>query len=276
MVLLALGLFTCQPNSDDGIVLRIGITHPADHSFSKALRLFSDSLYAQSGGQLKVELFLNAQVGDEMTMQEMLTIGSLDMSVTGLLNVYDPVFSVFELPYLYRDRDHVLAVNYGPIMEEAAAGLPAKGLRLIGFLENGYRNVTNSVRPINSPQELVGLRIRTPENNAQIETMRSLGAIPTPIPFADLYTALVQGVVDGQENPLQNIWHFRMYEVQDHVAMTGHIYNSAYLVMSQKSWEPLSAEHQELIMNCMRMASDWQLQYMAKLDVELTDRKSVV
>ncbi|MBS0001159.1 MAG: TRAP transporter substrate-binding protein, partial [Cyclobacteriaceae bacterium] len=124
-------------------------------------------------------------------------------------------------------------------------------------------------REINEPSDLEGLKIRVPENPAQIETLKSLGAIPTPLSFSELYTALVQGVVDGQENPLQNIWFGRLYESQKYIAMTHHIYNSAYVTASKRFWDKLSREDRELTMECLKESSTWQLNYMEKLDRKL-------
>jgi tripartite ATP-independent transporter DctP family solute receptor len=173
------------------------------------------------------------------------------------------------MPYLYRDREHVLNVNTGPIMQEVAASLVPNGIRLIGFYENGYRNVTNSKRPINTPADIKGLMIRTPENPAQIATFNALGAIATPMPFSELYTALLQGVVDGQENPLQQIYLSRLYEAQKYCAKTHHIYNSAYVIISERFWQSLASDDQDMIQECVLESSKWQLNYMKTLDADL-------
>jgi len=199
----------------------------------------------------------------------MLTIGTAEMTVTGVLNTCEPLFALFEMPYLYRDREHIMKVNAGPVMEEVAASLPARGLRLIGFYENGFRHITNSERPIRQPLDLVGLKIRTPENQAQIETFRALGADPVSMPFPELYSALLLGTVQGQENPLQNIWSGRLHEAQDHIAMTAHIYNSAYVLISERFWKTLSEDDRRIFRECVAESSRWQLAHMEQLDVEL-------
>jgi tripartite ATP-independent transporter DctP family solute receptor len=149
--------------------------------------------------------------------------------------------------------------------------LPPKGLRLIGFVENGYRNITNSVRPITAPTDVKGLKIRTPENLAQVETFRALGAQPTPMPFAELYNALRQGVVDGQENPLQNIHDGKLYEAQKHLAITGHIYNSAYVVISEAFFKRQKPDQQKALLEAAREATLWQFNYARELDTKLLD-----
>jgi tripartite ATP-independent transporter DctP family solute receptor len=173
------------------------------------------------------------------------------------------------MPYLYRDREHVIQVNEGPVMQEVSQSLEKEGIVLIGFYENGYRNISTTHKKIEVPADLAGLKIRTPENPAQIQTMKSLGAIATPLSFSELYTALVQGVVDGQENPLQNIWYGRLYESQQFIAITHHIYNSAYLIASKRFWDRLEAEDRSLIRESLKESSRWQMAYMEELDREL-------
>jgi tripartite ATP-independent transporter DctP family solute receptor len=253
-------------------VVKVGVMHSQQHSFTKALRRFGRNLEVRTNGRFRVKVYFGAQLGSEKVLQEMLTIGTAEMTVTGLLNTYEPLFAVFEMPYLYCDREHVLKVNAGPVMQEVAASLPPRGLRLIGFYENGFRNITNSVRPVNRPADVVGLKIRTPENQAQIETFRALGADPVSMPFSELYSALLLGTVEGQENPLQNIWSGRLHEAQDHIAMTGHIYNSAYVLISERFWRTLSRDDRRAFRECVADSSRWQLDYMKRRDVELAEQ----
>lgn len=265
---LLFGTF-CSDERQSVRFVKIGVSHGPTHSFTQALERFGRSFETQSNGRFRVKVYNSAQLGSEKEMQEMLTIGSAEMTVTGLLNTYEPMFAVFEMPYLYRDREHVLAVNTSDMMQDIAQSLIPKGLRLIGFVENGFRNVTNSIRPIHSPDDIKGMMIRTPENPAQIATFKTLGAIPTPLAYSELYTALLQGVVDGQENPLQQIWLGRLYEAQKHVAVTQHIYNSAYVLISERFWQSLNQEDQNLLEECVLDAGKWQLEYMKNLDADL-------
>ena len=265
-------ILNCNTRDSNVRVIKAGVTHGPNHSFTLALNRFGRDLEKTSNGRYQVRVYCSAQLGGEKEMQEMLTIGTLEMTVTGLLNTYEPLFAIFELPYLYRDRDHVFAVNQGQVMDQVASSLLPRGLRLIGFYENGFRHITNSVRPIETPEDVAGLMIRTPENPAQIETFRALGAIPTPLSFSELYTALLQGVVDGQENPLQNIWYGNLHEAQKYLAVTGHIYNSAYCLISERFWNSLPVPDREQIRDTVARSSRWQLDYMEKLDRELAGK----
>ena len=263
---------SCSAEAGKARIVKAGVSHGPSHSFAQALERFGELLQERTDGRYRVRVYNSAQLGSEKEMQEMLTLGTAEITVAGLLNTYEPLFSVFELPYLYEDREHVLRVNTGEVMQEVSSTLLPMGLRLIGFYENGFRNITNSVRPINTPEDVEGLMIRTPENPAQIQTFKALGAIPTPLSFSELYTALLQGLVDGQENPLQNIWYGRLFEVQQHLAMTHHIYNSAYVLISERFWSELSEADREIFRECILESSRWQLDYMRKLDKELEQK----
>lgn len=251
--------------------MKIGIGHAPTHSYVIASEKFKELVQKRSSGRLKVDIFPSSQLGGEREMQEMVSLGTLEMTVTGVAVIYEPLYALLEAPFLYRDRDHIKRVMASPIVAELGESLLKKGIRYVGFYENGFRNITNSKRAINSPADVKGLKIRTPENLAQIETFKALGAVATPMAFSELYNALAQGVVDGQENPLQNIWNAKMYEVQKHLAMTGHIYNSAYIVVSQKFWSGLPADLRKIAEESIREVSGFQLGMVADLDKKLLE-----
>jgi len=267
----ALLTFQASPAAQAQVPLKIGLGHGPTHSFTQAMERFGAALEQKRPGDYKVQIFHSSQLGSERVMQEALTLGSLEVTVTGLLNIYEPKFALLEAPYLFRDRDHILRAQESETVQKLASALPPKGLRLIGFVENGYRNITNSVRPINAPADVKGLKIRTPENLAQVETFRALGAQPTPMPFAELYNALRQGVVDGQENPLQNIHDGKLYEAQKHLAITGHIYNSAYVVISEAFFKLQKPDQQKALLEAAREATLWQFNYARELDSKLLE-----
>jgi len=251
--------------------IKVGIGHPPTHSFVVATQKFKEMVEQRSNGRLKVEIFPSSQLGGEREMQEMVSLGTLEMTVTGVAVIYEPLYALLEAPFLYRDRDHIKKVMASAIVADLGDSLLKKGIRYVGFYENGFRNITNSKRPITAPADVKGLKIRTPENLAQIETFKALGAVATPMAFSELYNALAQGVVDGQENPLQNIWNGKFYEVQKHLAMTGHIYNSAYIVVSEKFWSGLPADLRKMAEQSIQEASNLQLDMVANLDKTLLE-----
>jgi len=242
------------------IVLKLGHGHTATHSYQLGMEQAKKMLEEESNGRITIQFFPSAQLGNERQMQEQLSAGTLDMTITGLVNLYDPAFALFDFPYLYDNREQVKAVMYSPLMDKMNEGLIAKGMRIVGLMEVGFRNVTSN-KPVRTPADLKGFKIRTPESPAQIETFKALGAIPTPMSFSELYTALQQGVVDGQENPLENIYNGKLYEVQKYVDVTRHIYNFAYVLISEKTWEKLSAADQELVASAIKAGSLWQIDW---------------
>ncbi len=274
--LVLLLAWSCTPGrrkpDQDRKIITAATTHGETHSFNQALDIFGDELKKLTNGRIVLRIYHSSQLGGEKELQEMLTPGSLDMTVSGVVNTYEPLFALFEMPYLYRDRNHVLEVFSSGIIKEVAGSLEKNGIHLAGIYENGFRNITNSVRPVEHPADLQGMLIRTPENPAQIETIISFGAIPTPMSFSELYNALIQGVVDGQENPLQNIWYGRLYESQKYLAMTRHIYNAAYILVSRKTWENISPEDQAIFTKCIDRSTQWQLRHMQNLDRELEEK----
>ncbi|HXZ43993.1 MAG TPA: TRAP transporter substrate-binding protein [archaeon] len=251
--------------------IKIGIGHPPDHSFVIASQNFKDLIEKRSNGRLKAEIFPSSQLGGEREMQEMVALGTLEMTVTGVIVTYEPLYALLEAPFLYRDREHIRRVMESAVVADLGEALIKKGLRMAGFYENGFRQITNSKRPINAPADVKGLKIRTPENLAQVETFKALGAVATPMAYSELYNAMAQGVVDGQENPLQNIWTGKMFELQKHLAMTGHIYNSAYIIVSNKFWGALPADLRQIAEESLREASRGQMDAVANLDKKLLE-----
>ncbi|HTX54324.1 MAG TPA: TRAP transporter substrate-binding protein [Candidatus Baltobacteraceae bacterium] len=269
LLLAVVSMATAAPAQT--ITMKIGIGHPPGQSFVVASEKFKDTVEKRSNGKLKVDLFPSSQLGGEREMQEMVALGTLEMTVSGVAVIYEPLFALLEAPYLYRDRAHIKKVQASPVVADLGQALLAKGIRLVGFYENGFRHITNSKRPINTPADVKGLKIRTPENLAQLETFKALGAVATPMAFNELYNALSQGVVDGQENPLQNIWTGKMYEVQKHLAMTGHIYNSAYVLVNNKFWTGLPADLHKIAEEAIQEATAFQMDFVANLDKKLLE-----
>lgn len=249
-----------EDGGDEQIVLRLGHGHTADHSYQKGMEQAAEMLAEETNGRITIQFFPSAQLGNERQMQEQLSAGTLDMTITGLVNLYDPAFALFDFPFLYDNRDQVKAVMYSDLMDEMNQTLIDNGLRIVGLMEVGFRNVTSNI-PIESPGDLNGFKIRTPESPAQIETFRALGATPTPMSFSELYTALQQGVVDGQENPLENIYNGTLYEVQDYVNVTRHIYNFAYVLISEQTWQRLSEDDRAIVAEAIEMGSLWQIDW---------------
>jgi tripartite ATP-independent transporter DctP family solute receptor len=253
------------------IVIKVGHGHTATHSYQLGLERSAQAIKEATSGRITLKFYPSAQLGNERQMQESLTTGTLEMTITGLANLYDPAFALFDFPFLYDNRTQIKNVMYSDLMKDMGQGLIKKGLRIIGLMEVGFRDVTSN-KPINTPADLKGFKIRTPESPAQIECFKAMGAMPTPMSFSELYGALQQGVVDGQENPLENIFNGKLYEVQKYVNVTKHIYNFAYVFISEKFWQTLTPEDQKLIASEVKKGCLWQIDYLKGKEADYADQ----
>lgn len=241
-------------------VIRIG--HGAAESFHmhRALLRFAELVQTGSNGEIEVEIFPSSQMGPDREMIEGVQTGVLEMAIppSSFFAGWDPAFAVIELPYMYPSSD----VAWRVLESEAGDGMLERvenqGLVGLGWLELGVRNVTNNIRPIETPDDLEGIKLRTMLVPAHVATFEALGANPTPMNFGEVYSALQQGVIDGQENPLAIITSQRFYEVQRYLSTTGHVFAVYMPVISQPFFESLSAEHQQLIRDSMASARAYQ------------------
>ena len=195
---------------------------------------FIAKLEELSGGEYTGTQAPAGQLGGERDMIEGLQIGSLDVVITstGPLGNFVPEVYALDLPFLFRDYDHARAVLDGEIGQELLAKIDENNLVGLAWSENGFRHVTNSQRPVRTPADLDGLKLRTMENKVHMEAFSQMGAAPTPMAFPELFTALQQGVVDGQENPVTVITASKFWEVQGHVSLTGHVYSPVAVLAS--------------------------------------------
>ena len=216
---------------------------PTSH-YGLGAQAFIDTLTEVSGGAFTGEQAPAGQLGGERDMIEGLQIGSLDVVITstGPLGNFVPEVYVLDLPFLFRDYDHARTTLDGEIGQELLAKIDENQLVGLAWTENGFRHVTNSQRPVRTPEDLAGVKLRTMENRVHIEAFSDLGAAPTPMAFPELFTALQQGVVDGQENPITVISASKFWEVQDFVSLTGHVYSPAVILASPILFDGLTDE----------------------------------
>ncbi|MGR3505713.1 MAG: TRAP transporter substrate-binding protein [Paracoccaceae bacterium] len=216
---------------------------PTSH-YGVGAQAFIDTLTELSGGTFTGEQAPAGQLGGERDMIEGLQIGSLDVVVTstGPLGNFVPEVFALDLPFLFRDYDHARAVLDGDIGQELLAKIGENNLVGLAWSENGFRHVTNSQRPVRTPADLEGLKLRTMENKVHMTAFSGMGAAPTPMAFPELFTALQQGVVDGQENPVTVITASKFWEVQKHVSLTGHVYSPAAVLASPVLYDGLTDE----------------------------------
>ena len=210
-----------------------------------------------SNGQLRVEIFANAQLGNDRAQAEGLQLGTIDftsMSSTTLAGTV-PLLQVGDLPFLFKDSRHVDRVLDGPVGEELAKLFSGVGFKPIAWWEIGFRHITNSRRPIRVPEDVRGLKLRTLTNPIHQEAWRLLGAQVTPMDFQEVYSALQQGVVDGQDNPLNIIGTSRLYEVQKYISLTSLFYSASPFLVSDITWSKLSAAEQKIVTEAAKLSA---------------------
>jgi tripartite ATP-independent transporter DctP family solute receptor len=222
------------------------------------------------GDQGKVEVFGSSQLGTDQEMLQKLKLGTLDFSQPStIMSTVVPQFGLFDMPYLVKDRVHADCIAKEIIWPELAPMVEAEGYKLIGVWENGFRQITNNVRPINAPEDLKDIKLRTPRGVWRVKMFESYGANPTPMSFSELFVALQTGVVDGQENPYANISSAKFNEVQKYLSETNHVYTPSFPVASLKRWESWPPEVQEAILQAGADVQPWTYETATKLDADL-------
>lgn len=240
-------------------VMKLGHYANAEHAGNKAAKMFADGVARRTHGEITVELYPNNELGNPPEVLEQNVLGVIDMSLPtqGQLAKYSKKFGCVMLPFAFDGYDHAYKVLDGPFIKWAEKDLEAAGLVFLANWEWGFRNLTNSVRPVNTPDDVKGLKIRTPPELSNQSAMEALGGTVQTIQFSELPMALKQGVVDGQENPVSVIYSFKIYETQKFLAMTGHTYNSMVHVMSKKTWDKLTPEQRTIVREESKKAGDY-------------------
>lgn len=250
LLLTACSTAVQDPNREitaaDPLTLVLAVeTNPPD-PLAEMLNLFGDAVARELGDRVEIERHLGGAIGDETATLEALRAGQVDVVVLGSdISSVDPIFGVLEMPFLFSDRETVSGFLDGEFGREMSDSFAASaGLRVLSYGENGFRHVTNNRGPIEGPEDLVGVKLRVPEVPARVRTFEQFGAVPTPMGIDEVYLALDQGVLDGQENPLQVIDAFSFDETQRYLSLTGHVYSPAYLTINLDTWNSIPAEVQ--------------------------------
>lgn len=239
---------TCQ---DKPVVLKLGHAVAPEHPYHLGAVRFSELIAQRTNNKVKIDVYPSTQLGNERDMVEGLQLGTIDLVVTstGPLGGFVPKMFVVDLPFLFRDREHAYKVLDGPIGRDLLDAFSAKGIKGLAFWENGFRQITNNVRPIEKPEDLKGIKIRTMENKVHLASFKAFGASPTPMAWSEVYTALQQKTIDAQENPIAIIYHQKIYEVQKYLSLTGHFYSPTPLLMSLKVFESLPKDIQKIMLD---------------------------
>ena len=238
----------CQ---DKPAVLKLGHAVAPEHPYHLGAVKFSELVAQRTNNKVKIDVYPSTQLGNERDMVEGLQLGTIDLVVTstGPLGGFVPKMFVVDLPFLFRDREHAYKVLDGPIGRDLLDAFSAKGIKGLAFWENGFRQITNNVRPIERPEDLKGIKIRTMENKVHLASFKAFGASPTPMAWSEVYTALQQKTIDAQENPVAIIYFQKIAEVQKYLSLTGHFYSPTPLLMSLKAFSALPTNFQKIFVD---------------------------
>ncbi|MEK4029094.1 DctP family TRAP transporter solute-binding subunit [Pseudobacillus sp. FSL P4-0506] len=257
---------TTKGKAEAEYVLRLGHLQTETHPYQKGALKFKELVEKRSNGKVRIDIFPSSQLGNGRDQIEGAQIGSIHFHIGSVAPVtnFAPKFNLLNLPYLFESREHAFRVLDGDIGQEIASGLESKGLLNLGYMENGWRHLTNNKKPIKTSDDASGLKLRVQESPPYISFVKALGSAPVPIPFGELYTALEQKVVDGQENPLAQIYLNKLHEVQKYLTLTAHNYDAAIFLMSKTTFDTLPSDLQKVIKKSAKEA----IQYERKLAVQ--------
>ena len=237
--------------------MRISISTSQNSHQGVGIDTFAKEVEKRTGGRYKVQPFYNGSLGGERESIESVQLGTqaLTLTSTGPVPNFVPEARIFDVPFLFRDKAHARAVLDGPIGQEMLTKFDAKGFKALAWAENGFRHMTNSKQAVNTPEDLKGLKMRTMENPVHITAYKAFGIIATPMAFPEVFTALQQGTVDGQENPLPVIMSAKFDQVQKHLSLTGHVYSPCVFLMNKAEFDKLSAQDKTAFIEAAKVAA---------------------
>lgn len=240
--------------------LRFGYEAPRSDTQHIAAKKFNDLLKEKTNGNLKLSLFPDSTLGNAQTMISAVRGGTIDLEMSGSPNFsgLEPKLNVIDIPFIFKDREHAYAVLDGEIGQSLLQSLEAQGLKGLAFWEVGFRSFSNSKHPINGPDDIKGLKVRTNQNPMYIQAFSLLGANPVPMPLSELYTALETKAVDAQEHPVGIFWSAKLFEVQKHLSLTNHGYTPLIVVMNKAKFDELAPALQQALLDAAKEAGQYQ------------------
>ncbi|PTM99723.1 tripartite ATP-independent transporter DctP family solute receptor [Rhodovulum imhoffii] len=270
-VLMGAVLATAAPVLADTYIVAVGAASNSLQGRSAAK--FAEDLQVELGDTHTVEFYADGQLGDEKELMQKLRLGTVQFTlISSIMTNVAPEFALFDMPFLVQDRAHLKAIDAGIIQTDLAPKAEGAGLKILSTWENGFRQITNNSRPINTPADLAGLKIRTPSSEWRVAMFKEWGANPTPMSFSEVFVALQTGTMDGQENPLTNITGANFQEVQKYLSMTGHVYSPTYLTTGLGTWNDLPGDVQAAVKTVAASIQDWALAEGEAADNQLLDK----
>ncbi|HEY5791157.1 MAG TPA: TRAP transporter substrate-binding protein [Gammaproteobacteria bacterium] len=266
----ALAACVSLPAQAEKLVLKFGHVGKPGSLFDLCANEFTKRVNARLGDKAEVQAFGSSQLGKDNELLQKLKLNQVTFALpSSVMSSVADEFGVFEMPYIIKDREHMNRVEntlFDSVMQPAAK---AKGYRILALWENGFRHITNNLRPINKPEDLQGIKLRTPKGAWRVKMFKGYGANPSPMAFSEVFTALQTGVIDGQENPYAQIASAKFQEVQKYLSITGHVYTPAYVLVSDTHFAKLPADVQEIVVSTAREMQAYVYALAAKLETDL-------
>lgn len=252
------------------VELKLGHVGEPGSLFQASADEYAKRVNAKLAGKVKIVTYGSSQLGGDKEMVQKLKLGTIDMALPSTVMTSEvDQFGLFELPYIVKDRAHMARIEKDVFWPSMAPEAEKKGLKILAVWENGYRHITNNKKPIKTPEDLKGIKLRVPEGKWRVKMFQEYGANPSPMKFSELFTALQTGVMDGQENPFTQIYSAKLQEVQKFLSLSGHVYTPAYLVVGSKKYGALPADVRKVLEDTAKETQEFVYATAAREEGEL-------
>ncbi len=250
--------------------LKFGHVGAPGSLFEASVNEFAKRANEKLAGKAKVVTFGSSQLGKDKELLQKLKLGTVNFALPStVMSTVADEFGLFEMPYLVKNRGHMSKIEKEIFWAKLAPAAEAKGYKILAVWENGFRHITNNERPITKPDDLQGIKLRTPKGAWRVKMFKSYGANPTPMSFSEVFTALKTGVIDGQENPFAQIYSAKFQEVQKYLSLSGHVYTPAYVAVGKSKWESLPADVREVLEQTAKETQAYVYETAAKMESDL-------
>ena len=271
--LCALALLASAVPALAQVEIKLGHVGEPGSLFQKSADEFARRANAKLGGKAKVITYGSSQLGSDEEMIQKLKLGTLDMALPStVMSSQVDLFGIFEMPYLVKDRAHMGRIEKDLFWAKLEPEAEKKGLKVLAVWENGFRQITNNKRPIRTPADLAGIKLRVPGGKWRVKMFQAYGANPSPMKFSEVFTALQTGVMDGEENPFTQIYSAKFQEVQKYLSLSGHVYTPAYLTVGKTKWESLPPDVRKILEETAKETQAYVYETAAKDEADLLEK----
>jgi len=261
------------PALADELELTFGHVGAPGSLFEISVNEFAKRANEKLAGKATVTTYGSSQLGKDKELLQKLKLGTVTFALPStVMSTVADEFGLFEMPYLVKSRDHMGRIEDEIFWEQIAPAADAKGYKILAVWENGFRHITNNLRPINVPADLDGIKLRTPKGAWRVKMFQAYGANPTPMSFSEVFTALKTGVIDGQENPFAQIYSAKFQEVQKYLSLTGHVYTPAYVLVGKDYWESLPEDVRQVLEETAKETQAFVYEQAAALETDLLQK----